>query len=70
MKMNKGIVKWFNKEKGYGFINDEAGKDVFVHHSNILMQGYRSLEAGQEVTYDIGENDKGECAVNVQVVEA
>lgn len=63
--MNKGSVKWFNAEKGYGFITGEDGKDVFVHFSAIQGKGYRSLEEGQQVTYDLTEGNKGMQAVNV-----
>ena len=65
----QGIVKWFNEEKGFGFITpDGGGKDVFVHHTGIQMEGFRKLEEGQKVSYDIGEGKKGPCAVNVVVV--
>ena len=63
----KGTVKWFNATKGYGFISNEAGKDVFVHQSNILMKGFRSLEIGQTVSYDVENGDRGLKAINVQV---
>ena len=66
-KMAKGKVKWFNAEKGYGFIENEEGGDVFVHFSAIAMDGYKTLEEGQEVTFDIVEsnNNKGPQAANV-----
>lgn len=55
----KGKVKWFNAEKGYGFISSEDGKDVFVHYSQILQDGYKSLEEGQTVTFEAVESEKG-----------
>lgn len=64
-KMNKGTVKWFNNQKGYGFISDEAGHDVFVHYSGLNMEGYKSLEEGQEVEFEVIEGEKGPQAVNV-----
>ena len=64
--MNKGTVKWFNAQKGFGFItNDENGEDVFVHFSGIASDGYKSLEEGQAVTYDVTEGARGAQAVNV-----
>ena len=66
--MNKGTVKWFNAEKGYGFItNESTGEDVFVHFSGIAGEGYKSLEEGQNVTFDITEGNRGLQAVNVTV---
>lgn len=65
--MNTGKVKWFNAEKGYGFITGEDGKDVFVHYSAINQKGYRSLEEGQSVIYDTIESDRGKQASNVNV---
>jgi len=66
--MNKGKVKWFNSEKGFGFIEQEGGDDVFVHFSSIQGEGYKSLEEGQEVTFDIEEGQRGPQAANVQKV--
>ena len=66
--MNTGKVKWFNAEKGYGFITTDEGKDVFVHYSSIQTDGFRSLEEGQTVTFDIVEGDRGQQAANVTVV--
>ncbi len=63
--MNNGTVKWFNNQKGYGFISDEDGNDVFVHYSGLNMEGYKSLEEGQAVSYEIINGDKGPQAVNV-----
>ncbi len=65
--MHQGIVKWFDPMKGYGFIADLDGSDVFVHQSDILMRGFRCLETGQSVSFQIGENDKGSKAVNVMI---
>ena len=61
----KGTVKWFNNPKGYGFISDEAGNDVFVHHSGLKMDGYKTLEEGAAVEFDVVEGEKGPQAVNV-----
>lgn len=65
--MSNGIVKWFNEEKGYGFIApSDGGKDLFVHHSEIKTDsGYATLEDGQSVTFEVGEGKKGPCANNV-----
>lgn len=63
--MSKGTVKWFNNQKGYGFISDEAGNDVFVHYTGLNMEGYKTLEEGQSVEYDVTEGEKGPQAVNV-----
>ena len=63
--MAKGKVKWFNNQKCYGFITPENGKDVFVHHTAIKTEGYRTLEEGQAVEFDIQQGPKGEQAVNV-----
>ena len=59
LEMNKGIVKWFNAQKGYGFItNESTGEDVFVHFSAIVSDGYKTLEEGQKVTFDIEQDPK------------
>lgn len=63
--MNNGTVKWFNSEKGFGFIERENGGDVFVHFSAIVEDGYKSLEEGQSVEFDIVEGERGEQAANV-----
>ncbi len=71
--MNKGTVKWFNSEKGYGFIsNTEGGDDLFVHFSSILSDGFRTLTEGQNVTFDIESDPKNpsrQRAINVKVAE-
>ncbi len=68
--MPTGIVKWFNNAKGYGFIiSDEGGDDLFAHHSVIQMEGYRTLKAGQAVTFDITKGDKGLHAINISAPE-
>ncbi len=61
----KGTVKWFNNQKGYGFISDEAGKDVFVHYSGLAGDGFKSLEEGQNVEFNVQDGAKGPQAVNV-----
>ncbi len=65
VSMARGKVKWFSNQKGYGFITPESGKDVFVHHSAIQGEGYKSLEEGQEVEFEITQGPKGEQATNV-----
>ncbi len=64
--MAKGKVKWFSNQKGYGFITPEEGNDVFVHHSAITGDGYKTLEEGQEVEFEITTGPKGEQATDVQ----
>ncbi|HIZ43294.1 MAG TPA: cold-shock protein [Firmicutes bacterium] len=63
--MNNGTVKWFNSEKGYGFITAENGEDVFVHFSAITGEGFKTLDEGQSVTFDIVEGPRGKQAANV-----
>ena len=65
--MQQGVVKWFDSEKGYGFIAGEDGKDLFVHQSNILMKGFRKLEIGQRVSYQAEITEKGDNAINVVI---
>ena len=67
--MATGTVKWFNGEKGYGFITGEDGTDVFAHFSQINAEGYKSLQEGQKVTYDIANGPKGLQAENITIVE-
>ena len=63
--MFKGTVKWFNNQKGYGFIQDESGKDIIVHYTGLNMPGFKSLEEGNEVEFDIVQGEKGPQASNV-----
>ena len=63
--MARGTVKWFNNQKGYGFITPESGADLFVHHTAIQGEGYRALEEGQEVEFDVTTGPKGQQATNV-----
>ena len=67
--MNKGTVKWVNNQKGYGFISDEQGNDVFVHYSGLNMDGFKSLEEGATVEFEVVEGAKGPQATNVTVVK-
>jgi CspA family cold shock protein len=66
--MAQGTVKWFNDEKGYGFIAQDAGPDVFVHHSVIDAQGFRSLAEGQQVEFEVGQGQKGPQATAVRPI--
>jgi len=66
--MANGIVKWFNDRKGFGFIEQQDGPDVFVHHSGINSAGFKSLDEGDHVTFEIEQGKKGPAAVNVTVV--
>ncbi|MDR2023726.1 MAG: cold shock domain-containing protein [Hungatella sp.] len=63
--MMKGTVKWFNNQKGYGFISDEQGNDVFVHYSGLSMDGFKSLDEGTAVEFDVVDGAKGPQATNV-----
>ncbi|MDR1835825.1 MAG: cold-shock protein [Fusobacteriaceae bacterium] len=65
--MLKGTVKWFNKDKGFGFITGEDGKDYFVHFSGITGEGFKTLEEGQNVTFNVTEGQKGPMATEVTV---
>ncbi|MBU1086203.1 MAG: cold-shock protein [Candidatus Omnitrophica bacterium] len=63
--MARGKVKWFNNQKGYGFITTETGNDVFLHHSAIQGDGFKTIDEGQEVEFEVAQGPKGEQAVNV-----
>lgn len=65
----KGTVKWFNQEKGFGFITGEDGKDVFAHFSQIQKDGFKTLNEGEEVTFDVSEGAKGPQATNIVVTK-
>jgi len=66
--MATGTVKWFDDDKGFGFIEQEDGEDAFVHYSEIAEEGYKSLEEGQEVEFEVEQGDKGPKAINVEVI--
>lgn len=66
--MSQGKVKWFNDQKGYGFISATDGKDYFVHHTNILGEGFKTLKEGASVQFDIEKTDRGPRAVQVSVI--
>jgi cold shock protein len=70
MSKKNGTVKWFSQEKGYGFITGEDGKDVFVHHTSIEGQGFRTLDEGERVEFEVIEEPRGVKAVNVVRVDA
>ena len=66
--MVKGTVKWFNEKKGFGFLSREGGNDVFVHHTSIQGEGFKTLREGQEVEFEVQDGPKGPQAVNVTVM--
>ena len=66
--MGSGTVKWFNDKKGFGFIEQENGPDLFVHYSSIQSDGFKTLSEGEQVSFDIEENDRGPKAINVSKV--
>jgi CspA family cold shock protein len=69
MSKKQGIVKWFNDSKGFGFITpDEGGNDLFVHHTSIVAEGFKSLAEGQRVEYNVGRGPKGENATDVVAI--
>ncbi len=63
-----GVVKWFNDKKGYGFISRDSGEDVFVHHSSIVAEGFRSLAEGDRVEFTVTQEQKGQAAVDVRKI--
>jgi len=67
--MNKGSVKWYDSVKGYGFIETENKKDIFVHRTGVVQAGYQGLREGDQVTFEIKDGDKGPQAINVKVVK-
>lgn len=67
--MSKGIIKWFNNEKGYGFINGSVDEDIFVHYTAIKQDGYKTLSEGQSVEFDLVKTEKGLQATNVRAVK-
>ena len=66
--MSKGTVKWFSNQKGFGFISDEEGNDVFVHYTGLDMDGFKTLEDGAAVEYELSQGKRGPQAVNVKVI--
>jgi CspA family cold shock protein len=66
--MASGTVKWFNEQKGYGFIKQDDGQDIFVHYSAITGAGFKTLKEGDKVTFEVGQGKKGPAAMNVSVV--
>ena len=64
--LKNGTVKWFSNKKGYGFIEQEEGQDIFVHYSSIAQDGFRTLSGGERVTFDLEEGDRGPVAKNVK----
>ena len=67
--MTKGTVKWFNDQKGFGFITDETGKDVFVHFTGLNMEGFKTLKENQQVEFEVVNGEKGPQATNVTVIK-
>lgn len=65
----QGVVKWFNNKKGYGFIEQDGKEDIFIHYSNIEKNGYKTLEAGQKVEYELVKTDKGYQAQNIKPIK-
>jgi CspA family cold shock protein len=65
-----GVVQWFSRAKGYGFIREDGGSDIFVHHSQILGEGFRALETGQRVRYEIGDGPGGAQAIEVEPLDS
>jgi CspA family cold shock protein len=68
VSLAKGVIKWFSDERGYGFIQQEEGEDVFVHFSSIIMPGFKSLAEGDEVSFDLETNERGLVAKNVSKI--
>ena len=68
MERHKGVVKWFNSAKGYGFLGQEHGRDIFVHYSAIAVEGYKSLKEGDNVEFEIVQGEKGPQAANVKLL--
>lgn len=66
--MKTGTVKWFSSQKGYGFISDEEGSDIFVHYSGLNMDGFKTLQDGAKVQYEVSQSERGPQAVNVTVI--
>ena len=66
--MDEGTVKWFNDRKGFGFITQDAGGDIFVHYSSITMSGFKSLKEGDRVSFEVEEDNRGPKAINVQKI--
>ena len=67
--MSDGVVRWFDEDKGYGFITGQDGSNIFVHYSNILMNGFKELKEGEKVRYDVDISGKGKSAINVYRID-
>ncbi len=65
---HKGVVGWFNEQKGFGFIEDESGKDIYVHYSEIIRDGFKTLEVGEKVVFEVVDEDSGPKAVSVRII--